>query len=286
MRRVKKIEFLVLAFLLVLICCIRKASAVTTYPNGIAWYMANQRNLPDYYCGSWIIPDRGGTLVISIISMDKSEEILSQIEDKESVRFVEGKHTYKQLQTISLEITDKEQLEASKTIVFIGISDCNNCVHVGLSSELSQEEADIVAANLEAEYGKCFSFAYGVDPIYINEKSKNSLSKSYAIEGKGVVLLKDSSLRALNKEHGVWYRGWSTIQIAGILAGIIVVFMLLFGLHVRKIANNGEYVRKKILARKDIEEMIHQSDFFVSIASKNRIFKDINELYNEQIRGD
>ena len=127
------------------------------------WYASGkyEYNYPDYVCGVWTETGDMSELVVAVTKDEAGEkgkeEILSLIENDDSVKFTYQSYTYKELRQVQGEITQFMGDESG--IYGIGVYEMDNNVHAVI--DMSNPNAEMYVEKLLGQYGDKLVFEAG-----------------------------------------------------------------------------------------------------------------------------
>ena len=126
-----------------------------------AWYDMYEYRYPDYVCGVWTETGDMSELVVAVTKDEAGEkgkeEILSLIENDDSVKFTYQSYSYKELRQVQEEISPL--MGDSSGIFGLGVSEMENKVHADI--DMSNPNAESVVEKLLAQYGDKVVFQAG-----------------------------------------------------------------------------------------------------------------------------
>ena len=108
---------------------------------------------PDYICGVWSTDGGMENLTVAVTDDEAGEqgreEILSLLENTDSVTFTTQTYSYRELNAIMEEVS--AQMDGDSLIIGCGVYEMDNTVHIMVSKD--GEGADAVAKELAKQYG-------------------------------------------------------------------------------------------------------------------------------------
>lgn len=128
-----------------------------------AWYASGkyEYNYPDYVCGVWTETGDMSELVVAVTKDEAGEagkeEILSLIENDDSVKFTYQSYSYKELRQVQDEITSC--MGAESGIYALGVYEMDNKVHADI--DMSNPNAEATVEKLLLQYGDMLVFEAG-----------------------------------------------------------------------------------------------------------------------------
>lgn len=128
-----------------------------------AWYASGEYeyNYPDYVCGVWTETGDMSELVVAVTKDEAGEagkeEILSLIENDDSVKFTYQSYSYKELRQVQDEISSFMGDESG--IYGLGVYEMENKVHANI--DMSNPNAEMYVEKLLGQYGDMLVFEAG-----------------------------------------------------------------------------------------------------------------------------
>lgn len=128
-----------------------------------AWYENREYeyNYPDYVCGVWTETGDMSELVVAVTKDEAGEagkeEILSLIENDDSVKFTYQSYTYKELRQLQDELSQFMGDESG--IYGMGVNQMDNKVHADI--DMSNPNAEMYVEKLLGQYGDMLVFEAG-----------------------------------------------------------------------------------------------------------------------------
>lgn len=159
-----------------------------------AWYENREYeyNYPDYVCGVWTETGDMSELVVAVTKDEAGEagkeEILSLIENDDSVKFTYQSYSYKELRQVQDEISSFMGDESG--IYGLGVYEMDNKVHADI--DMSNPNAEMYVEKLLGQYGDMLVFEAG-NGITLDEATVGIIDNAggYGVDG-GTVLTEET----------------------------------------------------------------------------------------------
>lgn len=191
-----------------------------------AWYASGEYEYyyPDYVCGVWTETGDMSELVVAVTKDEAGEagkeEILSLIENDDSVKFTYQSYPYKELRQVQEEISQFMGDESG--IYGIGVHEMDNKVHANI--DMSNPNAEVYIKKLLAAYGDMLVFEAG-NGITLDAAAVGIIDNAggYGVDG-GAVLTEETGggiyATGINADGGYQDTPAVTMEELGITATI------------------------------------------------------------------
>ena len=155
-----------------LLLCLAPALAVCAdgelYKNAYELWASWDRTYPDYVAGVWSTDGTVERLTFALVEgagEKEKEELLSRIEDKDSLSFAEGyRYSYAELRSVQAELT--AYLGDGTGAVGIGVYEGENRVHIDINTDNPGAEAFMRMCR--ETYGEMIVFEGGPGTAFVN----------------------------------------------------------------------------------------------------------------------
>ena len=191
-----------------------------------AWYENREYEYyyPDYVCGVWTETGDMSELVVAVTKDEAGEagkeEILSLIENDDSVKFTYQSYPYKELRQVQEELTQFMGDESG--IYGIGVYEMDNKVHANI--DMSNPNAEMYVEKLLGQYGDMLVFEAG-NGITLDAATEGIIESAggYGLDG-GAVLTEETGggiyATGINADGGYQDAPAVTMEELGITATI------------------------------------------------------------------
>ena len=161
------------------------------------WYASGkyEYNYPDYVCGVWTETGDMSELVVAVTKDEAGEtgkeEILSLIENDDSVKFTYQSYSYKELRQVQDEISPFMGDESG--IYGLGVYEMDNKVHANI--DMSNPNAEMYVEKLLGQYGDMLVFEAGNGITYdCTSEGFIDAAGGYGVDGGSVLIEETGSL--------------------------------------------------------------------------------------------
>ncbi len=152
------------------------------------WYASGkyEYNYPDYVCGVWTETGDMSELVVAVTKDEAGEagkeEILSLIENDDSVKFTYQSYSYKELRQAQDEVSSFMGDESG--IYGLGVHEMENKLHANI--DMSNPNAEMYVEKLLGQYGDMLVFEAG-NGFTLDAATEGIIAGGYGVDGGSVL---------------------------------------------------------------------------------------------------